>query len=227
MVVEKLWRESFPEGVVTETGRTLASLQCQCLPSLPQRSCFTFNNEAQMRSIEADVQQKIQERVQKVEEIKHSVELSKENLRRDILLSMEVYSTLLRSLERGQAELLEALQRKQAAAEQRRFPALSSPASSKACSDIVVHSHTCLGTVRRAAADIELQLQSALKKLSFQEHEKMQQYAVDVLLDPRTANPWLLLSEDGRQIWDGDVEQNLEDTPERFDTAPCVLATRI
>ncbi|KAK1890108.1 Protein fantom [Dissostichus eleginoides] len=107
-----------------------------------------------------------------------------------------------------------------------RFPALSSPASSKACSDIVVHSHTCLGTVRRAVADIELQLQSALKKLSFQEHEKMQQYAVDVLLDPRTANPWLLLSEDGRQIWDGDVEQNLEDTPERFDTAPCVLATR-
>lgn len=33
--------------------------------------------QAQMRSIEADVQQKIQERVQKVEEIKHSVELSK------------------------------------------------------------------------------------------------------------------------------------------------------
>ncbi|KAF3836914.1 hypothetical protein F7725_004378, partial [Dissostichus mawsoni] len=100
---------------------------------------------------------------------------------------------------------------------QARFPALSSPTSSKACSDIVVHSHTCLGTVRRAVADIELQLQSALKKLSFQ---------VDVLLDPRTANPWLLLSENGRQIWDGDVEQNLEDTPERFDTAPCVLATR-
>lgn len=50
---------------------------------------------------------------------------------------------------------------------------------------------------------------------------------VDVHLDPRTANPWLLLSEDGRQVRDGDNEQNLPDTPERFDTAPCVLALRV
>ncbi len=49
----------------------------------------------------------------------------------------------------------------------------------------------------------------------------------DVHLDPRTANPWLLVSEDGRQVWDGDAEQNLVDIPERFDTAPCVLATRV
>lgn len=49
----------------------------------------------------------------------------------------------------------------------------------------------------------------------------------DVHLDPGTANPWLVLSEDGRQVWDGDVEQNLVDIPERFDTAPCVLATRV
>lgn len=49
----------------------------------------------------------------------------------------------------------------------------------------------------------------------------------DVHLDPRTANRWLVLSEDGRQVWDGDKEQNLVDTPERFDTAPCVLGTRV
>ncbi|XP_037615381.1 E3 ubiquitin-protein ligase TRIM39-like isoform X2 [Sebastes umbrosus] len=218
--------------------------------------------KAQMKRIEADVQQMIQDRLQKVEEIKHSVELSKENSERDIMESTEVFYTLLRSLERRQAELVEMIQRKQAAAERRaerlvteleleitelerkrsemeqlshtedhlyllqRFPALSCPPSAKACSDIIVHSVTCLGTVRRAVASIEQQLQSALKKLSIQEHEKMQQYAVDVHLDPRTANPWLVLSEDGRQICDGDVEQNLVDTPERFDMAPCVLATR-
>lgn len=50
---------------------------------------------------------------------------------------------------------------------------------------------------------------------------------VDVHLDPRTANPWLVLSEDGRQVQDGDTEQDLEDTVERFDTAPCVLGTRV
>ncbi|XP_059210163.1 E3 ubiquitin-protein ligase TRIM39-like [Centropristis striata] len=218
--------------------------------------------KAQMKRIEADVQQMILERLQKVEEIKQSVELSKENSKRDIVESMEVFSALVQSLERRQAELVEVIQRKQAAAEQRaerliteleleitelerkrtemeqlshtedhlhllqRFPALSSPRSAKACSDIMVHSDTCLRTVRTAVANIEQQLQSALKKLSIQEHDKMQKYAVDVHLDPRTANPWLVLSEDGRQIWDGDVEQNLVDLPERFDMAPCVLATR-
>ncbi|KAF1380480.1 hypothetical protein PFLUV_G00164170 [Perca fluviatilis] len=218
--------------------------------------------KAQMKRIEADVEQMIQARLQKVEEIKHTMELGKENSKRDLVESMEVFSTLLGSLERCQAELAEVIQRKQAAAEQRAerliteleleitelerkrsemeqlshtedhlhllqsFPALSFPPSAKACSDIIVHSDTCLGTVRRAVANIEEQLQSALKKLSTQEHEKMQQYAADVHLDPRTANPWLVLSEDGRQIWDGDVEQNLVDIPERYDTAPCVLATR-
>lgn len=75
-------------------------------------------------------------------------------------------------------------------------------------------------------AGFEQQLQSALKMLSVQEHERMQQYAADVHLDPKTANRWLVLSADGRQVWDGDVEQALTDVPERFDTAPCVLATR-
>lgn len=50
---------------------------------------------------------------------------------------------------------------------------------------------------------------------------------VDVRLDPRTSNPWLVLSQDGRGVWDGDAEQNLDDTPERFDTAPCVLGTTV
>ncbi|KAG7243243.1 hypothetical protein INR49_011682 [Caranx melampygus] len=144
----------------------------------------TVNNKTQMKRVEVDIQQMIQDRLHKVEEIKHTVELSK------------------------------------------RFPALSSPPSLKACSDIIVHSDTCLGTVRAALANTEKQLQLALKKLSSQGHEKMQQYAADVRLDPRTANPWLALSDDRKQVWDGDDEQNLVDIPQRFDTAPCVIATQ-
>lgn len=51
--------------------------------------------------------------------------------------------------------------------------------------------------------------------------------SVDVYLDPRSANPWLVLSEDRRQVWDGNIKKILLDTPERFDTAPCVLATKV
>ncbi|XP_068455762.1 E3 ubiquitin-protein ligase TRIM39-like [Clinocottus analis] len=218
--------------------------------------------KAQMKRMEADVQQMIQDRLQKVEEIRRSMELSRESSKRDIVDSVDVLSALVRSLESRQVKLVEAIRRKQAAAEQRaerlittlqlevteleskrsemeqlshsedhlkllqRFPALSSPSPAKACNDIIVHTDACLGVVRSEVADMERQLQSALKKLSIQEHEKMQQYAADVHLDPHTANPWLVLSQDGRQICDGEVEQNLLDTPERFDTAPCVLATR-
>lgn len=56
---------------------------------------------------------------------------------------------------------------------------------------------------------------------------KLNCFSVDIHLDPRTANPWLFLSQDGKQVQDGDVEQRVADLPERFDTAPCVLATRV
>nr|XP_032659860.1 butyrophilin subfamily 1 member A1-like [Chelonoidis abingdonii] len=55
------------------------------------------------------------------------------------------------------------------------------------------------------------------------ERQKAQGYAVDVTLDPDTANPELVLSEDGKRVRDGDKRQDLPDKPERFDFYPCVL----
>ncbi|XP_030635152.1 butyrophilin subfamily 1 member A1-like [Chanos chanos] len=40
---------------------------------------------------------------------------------------------------------------------------------------------------------------------------------VDVTLNPDTANSYLILSDDGKQVRSGDVRQNLPDNPERFD----------
>ncbi|NXJ06869.1 TRIM7 ligase, partial [Odontophorus gujanensis] len=48
----------------------------------------------------------------------------------------------------------------------------------------------------------------------------------DVTLDPNTANPFLLLADDRRDVRRGDVWASLPDGPERFDTEPCVLADR-
>ncbi|XP_041093147.1 E3 ubiquitin-protein ligase TRIM39-like, partial [Polyodon spathula] len=45
----------------------------------------------------------------------------------------------------------------------------------------------------------------------------------DVTLDPDTANPYLILSEDGKQVSDGDTRQDLPDNPERFNPVVSVL----
>ncbi|CAM4690980.1 unnamed protein product [Lepidochelys olivacea] len=46
---------------------------------------------------------------------------------------------------------------------------------------------------------------------------------VDVTLDPDTANPYLVLSEDRKRVRHRDEHQDLPDNPERFDTMAAVL----
>ncbi|XP_023359848.1 E3 ubiquitin-protein ligase TRIM11 isoform X1 [Sarcophilus harrisii] len=53
--------------------------------------------------------------------------------------------------------------------------------------------------------------------------EMLRQFRGDVTLDPDTANPELVLSEDRRSVRRGDVRQALPDSQERFDPGPCVL----
>ncbi|XP_024079408.2 E3 ubiquitin-protein ligase TRIM39-like, partial [Terrapene carolina triunguis] len=49
---------------------------------------------------------------------------------------------------------------------------------------------------------------------------------VDVTLDPDTANPRLVLSEDRKRVRHGDTRQDLPNNPERFDPCPCVLGAK-
>ncbi|XP_074873125.1 butyrophilin subfamily 1 member A1-like isoform X2 [Carettochelys insculpta] len=54
-----------------------------------------------------------------------------------------------------------------------------------------------------------------------------QLYAVDMTLDPDTAHPNLVLSEDRKQVTYTDQQQDRPDNPERFRTYPVVLGARV
>ncbi|XP_008277956.1 E3 ubiquitin-protein ligase TRIM39 [Stegastes partitus] len=71
------------------------------------------DKKAQLKRTGIDVQQMIQDRVKKVEEIKHSVELNKASAKREIEESMQVFSELVRSIQRTQAELVLVIEEKQ------------------------------------------------------------------------------------------------------------------
>uniref|UniRef100_A0A3Q3F367 E3 ubiquitin-protein ligase TRIM39-like n=1 Tax=Kryptolebias marmoratus TaxID=37003 RepID=A0A3Q3F367_KRYMA len=158
----------------------------------------SHEKKAQMRTTVAEVQQMIHDREQKVEELKLNVELSKVTERLIEDLELEITE-----LQRRRSELEQLFHTEDHL----------HVVQVRSCSDIFVHSDTCLGSIRRAVDDIRELL-----------HYYFSVCQDDVQLDPRTANPWLFLSEDRRQVRDGDFEQRVEDVPERFDKAPCVLA---
>eukprot|EP00063_Salmo_salar_P059593 XP_014034428.1 PREDICTED: E3 ubiquitin-protein ligase TRIM39-like [Salmo salar] len=232
--------------------------------------------KAQLEKTEAQVQQMIQERMQKGWEIKHSVELSKRDAEREITDRMQVFTDLVHSIERSQAVLIEVVEEKQKAAEKRAegfiteleqeinellrrstelkqlshtedhlhllqsSPSLCTPPNAKNWSEISIH--TELMNVRRVLRSSVSELEEKTRKAFSELMEKcnkamekfpdklkipdnlksMQQYAVDVTLDPDTANPFLGLSADGKQVSIGQTWNVRPDNPKRF-VSRCIL----
>ncbi|XP_076846870.1 E3 ubiquitin-protein ligase TRIM39-like [Brachyhypopomus gauderio] len=107
----------------------------------------------------------------------------------------------------------------------RTFPSVACPPRTKDWSQTSVKSDECVGTVRRAIANLEELLHSQQRTLCEAELRQIQQYAVDVTFDPKTAAPWLVLSSDLKQASLGYQPSSdlVPPSPLRFDSCVCVL----
>ncbi|XP_034080914.1 E3 ubiquitin-protein ligase TRIM21-like [Gymnodraco acuticeps] len=210
---------------------------------------------------EARIQEMIQKRQLKIEEIKHSVDLSKEEADREIAEGVQVFTALKESVERNLNEFIQTIEGKQNMIMKRAEDFIKEleqeisqlkkrsakvehlsrsedhlhflqgvqslniqhPSPTKDWTKVSIPPSSYEGTVVRAVGQLEETLSQEMKKLLEAELKRVQSYAVDVTLDPNTAHTQLILSDDGKQVSDGDVRKNLPENPERFSEANSVL----
>ncbi|XP_048035127.1 E3 ubiquitin-protein ligase TRIM39-like [Megalobrama amblycephala] len=213
---------------------------------------------------QTDVHQTIEDRMKKIQDIKNSVELRKRNTEEEKSSRVELFTDLIRSIERCQSEQLKMMEEQQKEAEkqaedlikelQQEITELKKRNSEmeqishtddhlhliQMCSSLSSRPHTKNWTEIRIDSDVNVNsLYRALTQLRKTLHGKLneklsqtvssglkfvQKFAVDVTLDPDTAYPCLILSDDGKQVCEGDIMKNVPENPKRFDESPCVLA---
>ncbi|XP_030635360.1 E3 ubiquitin-protein ligase TRIM39-like [Chanos chanos] len=205
--------------------------------------------KTQMGKMRTEVQQMIQDRLKKIEEIRHSVEICKKNTGKEKADSIEIFTALMRSIERVQADLLELMEEKQKAAEKeaervikeleqeisdlkRRdieleqlshtedllhllqiYPSVCSPPHTKNWTDISIKTAVSVDTLRRSLTQLEESFNKTMEKTQLR---MIQRYAVDMTLDPETAQANLILSDDGKQVKFRDKPQDVPDNPKRI-----------
>ncbi|XP_030235310.1 E3 ubiquitin-protein ligase TRIM39-like [Gadus morhua] len=216
---------------------------------------------AQLGKIEAEVPQMIQERKQKIKEIKDTVELSNKDADREIAQGGQVFTALIGCVEKGRDEFNQTVKEKLKSTEKQAedlikeleqeiedltnrssevkrlshtvdhlhflqtFRSLKDPPPTRDWTTVEVRPPSYVGTLRRSLDQLEETLNMEMKKLPDDaELKRVQQYEVDVTLDPDTAHPKLILSEDGKQVHDGGVWKKLPDNPKRFTYTPFVLS---
>ncbi|XP_039597835.1 zinc-binding protein A33-like isoform X2 [Polypterus senegalus] len=83
-----------------------------------------------------------------------------------------------------------------------------------------------LGVVNTMFYDLAEYITSVINMKIQSDLTQMRRYAADVTLDPDTASPWLILSEDGKAVRYANERQHLPDSPLRFDPVISVLGLK-
>nr|XP_046234441.1 zinc-binding protein A33-like [Scatophagus argus] len=218
--------------------------------------------KAALAENEAKIHQMIQERRVKIQQIKQSVKLSREDADRETAVSVQVFTALIQSVERSLAQLTDVIEETHKTTEKQAevlvqeleeeiseltnrsaeveqlsrtedhlqflqsFPSLNPVPPTKDWTKVRVRS-SYEGAVRRAVAQLEEALSKDVGKMCADiKLKKAQQYMVDVTLDPDTASPYLILSEDGKQVKCDEIQKSVSDNPKRFSVCNAVLGSQ-
>uniref|UniRef100_A0A8C9XC63 E3 ubiquitin-protein ligase TRIM21-like n=1 Tax=Sander lucioperca TaxID=283035 RepID=A0A8C9XC63_SANLU len=247
-----------PLELFCKTDQTCVCMLCTVLD-------HKTHDVVELGKTEAEIQQMIQKRRLKIQEIKDLADLSEEDADREIAEGVQVFTSLKESVERGLNELINTIKEKQKTTEKQaeafikeleqeiselmkrstdveqvlrsedhlhllqsvQSLNIQQPPPTKDWTEVSVRPSSYEGTVVKAVVHLEETLCTEMKKLLAEsELKRVQQYAVDVTLDPDTAHPNLILSDDGKQVNLGDVRKKLPDNSERFSRYCIVLGKR-
>ncbi|XP_071763972.2 E3 ubiquitin-protein ligase TRIM21-like [Centroberyx gerrardi] len=232
--------------------------------------------KAQAGRAEAKVQQMIQERLQKVREIKEAVKLSQKVTANEVANSVRDFTALVSELQKSQAELVMVMEERQKAAERQaddlikdmeqeitelqrtnkklrdlihtedylrllqNFPSQFLLPHTMDWSAVSFNSHLGTEHMRKSLTRSMSQLQLTLTKMSMEIKKfcddaemlsdaalwRVQQHEVDIVLDPNTAHPVLILSDDGKQVRYSTTIQRLPTNSKMFVEHLAVLGKR-
>ncbi|KAM9425668.1 uncharacterized protein KZ484_011866 [Pholidichthys leucotaenia] len=249
-----------PLGLFCKTDQTCVCLNC----TYSDHSTHEFvplteeceEKKTELGKAKGEIQQMIQKKQLKIEEIKELVKKSKNAADREKAEGVQVFTALKESVESHLNKLIKEIEDKQKTTEKQAedsikdleqeiselvkrnskveqllksedhlhvlqsFSSLKAAPSTKGWTEVRVRQPSYEGTVMRAVAQLEEMISEQMKKF---ELKWVQKYEVDVTLDPNTAHPELIVSDDGKQVYDSDVRKELPDNPERFSKSGCIL----
>uniref|UniRef100_A0A3B3D8R1 G protein-coupled receptor 156 n=1 Tax=Oryzias melastigma TaxID=30732 RepID=A0A3B3D8R1_ORYME len=115
--------------------------------------------------------------------------------------SLQIFQKLIQILLKSQAEVVEAMKTKHGQVQSNYVGAVRR-------------------ALRRAASELEEAVKAEVKRLCAAECERGRRFAVDVTLDSESAHPKLVISENKKEVYHGDVAVRHPADPQRF--YPCV-----
>uniref|UniRef100_A0A1A7XPS1 Uncharacterized protein n=1 Tax=Iconisemion striatum TaxID=60296 RepID=A0A1A7XPS1_9TELE len=104
-----------------------------------------------------------------------------------------------------------------------KYPSLSPQNEMRDWTNVELDTSLSFGTMRDTVITLVEDIQQKLERLTATELKRVTKFTVDVKLDPNTAHQRLVLSDDGKEVKDGGQDQEVTDTPERFDLFGSVL----